>query len=78
MIKLIMDKKIFYNYKNNFKNSEVTNTSNRELKDIKKNVDINKLLNRVKIKEKNEKKNLIIYISLILLSIGLAWSIIFF
>ena len=70
--------KIFHNDKIKFKNSEAADPLNKDSINIRRSVDINKLLNRIKIKEKKEKKFLIISTGLIVLFIGLAWSFIFF
>ena len=61
MIRLVMSKNYLHNY-----NISKTNVSNDELlkNNYKKNpinVDINKLLNRVKLEEKNKRKQKLIY-----------------
>ena len=63
MIRLIMSKPVFHNSNLINKNSEKqTLHSNNFLKN-NINVDINKLLNRVKLNQKNEIKSKIIYFS---------------
>ena len=64
-----MQNNIFHNNKkNDFKISSPTNTL---LIDKKQNTDINKLLNRLKVNQKNEKKNKIIFLSSGILFISL-------
>ena len=64
-----MQNNIFYNNKkNDFKTSSPTNAL---LVDKKQNTDINKLLNRLKVNQKNEKKNKIIFLSSGILFISL-------
>ena len=58
-----MHKNIFYNYKLLKKNIEIKKPTNTALTNKKKNVDINMLLNRVKINQHNEKKSKIIFFS---------------
>jgi hypothetical protein len=70
MIRLVMSKNYLHNY-----NISKTNVSNDELlkNNYKKNpinVDINKLLNRVKLEEKNKRKQKLVYFATI--SIGVA------
>jgi hypothetical protein len=58
-----MQKGIFYNYRSNQKESEIKKIS--LLQNIeKKNVNINSLLNRVKVDQQSEKKRNIIFFSL--------------
>ena len=70
MIRLVMSKNYLHNY-----NISKTSVSNDELvkNNFKKNpisVDINKLLNRVKLEEKNKRKQKLVYFATI--SIGVA------
>ena len=65
MIRLIMPKNYLHNY-----NISKTTVSNDELvkQNYKKNpisVDINKLLNRVKLEEKNKRKQKLIYLAIV-------------
>ena len=75
MIRLIMPKNYLHNY-----NISKTSVSNDELvkNNYKKNpisVDINKLLNRVKLEEKNKRKQKLIYLAIV--SAGVALMAIF-
>ena len=75
MIRLVMTKNYLHNY-----NISKTSVSNDELvkNNYKKNpisVDINKLLNRVKLEEKNKRKQKLTYLSLV--SAGVALMAIF-
>ena len=76
MIKLEMQKTYFHNYKLSNKNKDIK--KNLQLADIniKSVVDINILLNRVKVEEKNEIKRKIIFYSLITLTLFLFGSLI--
>ena len=65
MIRLVMSKKYLHNY-----NISKTSVGNDELvkNNYKKNpinVDINKLLNRVKLEEKNKRKQKLIYFGIV-------------
>ena len=65
MIRLVMSKNYLHNY-----NISKTRVSNDELvkNNYKKNpinVDINKLLNRVKLEEKNKRKQKLIYLAIV-------------
>ena len=65
MIRLVMSKNYLHNY-----NISKTSVSNDELvkNNYKKNpisVDINKLLNRVKLEEKNKRKQKLIYLAIV-------------
>ena len=70
----MMQKTYFHNYKIDNKNkkklSEVSSI------DIKKVVDVNILLNKVKIEKKNQTKQQIIFCSFITLAIGLIGTLI--
>lgn len=55
--------------KYNLKNKSITNFINSKKPN---NVDINKLLNKVKINEKNQKKEKLILLGVALLSVGIA------
>jgi hypothetical protein len=71
--------KNFHNYKTHNENFKKKNLSQVIKKDQKEVVDINKLLNRVKINEYNEKKQQIIFFSLLILliiAVGTSISII--
>ena len=71
MIRLVMSKNYLHNY-----NISKTNVSNDELlkNNYKKNpinVDINKLLNRVKLEEKNKRKQKLIYLAIVSAGVAL-------
>ena len=71
MIRLVMSKNYLHNY-----NISQTSVSNDELvkNNYKKNpvnVDINKLLNRVKLEEKNKRKQKLIYFGVISAGVAL-------
>ena len=71
MIRLVMSKNYLHNY-----NISKTSVSNDELvkNNYKKNpinVDINKLLNRVKLEEKNKRKKKLIYFGVISAGVAL-------
>jgi hypothetical protein len=71
MIRLVMSKNYLHNY-----NISKTSVSNDELvkNNYKKNpvnVDINKLLNRVKLEEKNKRKQKLIYFGVISAGVAL-------
>jgi hypothetical protein len=74
-----MKSNIFYNYKSDEKNLEKKKLFDLSDKKTKINVNINKLLNRVKIEKQNEKKHKIIFFSsgiLLLILMGLFVSIV--
>ena len=56
MIKFVMYNKVFHNNKLLNNNSKIRNFSNQKTKNKELTVDINKLLNRVKINQQHEKK----------------------
>ena len=71
MIRLVMSKYFLHNY-----NISKTSVSNDELvkNNYKKNpisVDINKLLNRVKIEKKNKRKQQLIYLAIVSAGVAL-------
>ena len=71
MIRLVMTKNYLHNY-----NISKTSVSNDELvkNNYKKNpisVDINKLLNRVKLEEKNKRKQKLIYLAIVSTGVAL-------
>ena len=71
MIRLVMSKNYLHNY-----NISKTSVSNDELvkNNYKKNpvnVDINKLLNRVKLEEKNKRKQKLIYLAIVSAGVAL-------
>ena len=71
MIRLVMSKNYLHNY-----NISKTSVSNDELvkNNYKKNpisVDINKLLNRVKIEKKNKRKQQLIYLAIVSAGVAL-------
>ena len=70
----------FSSYKNKSINQNINTKRLFEVKRIneKRVVDINKLLNRVKIEHKNEKKRKIIFYSLVILGISLIGTLIVF
>ena len=78
MIRLVMSKNYLHNY-----NISKTSVSNDELvkNNYKKNpisVDINKLLNRVKLEEKNKRKQKLIYFGIVSALIALMGIFIYF
>jgi len=71
MIRFVMSKNYLHNY-----NVSKTSVSNDELvknnyKKNPKNVDINKLLNRVKLEEKNKRKQKLIYFGIVSAGVAL-------
>ena len=76
MIKSEMQKTYFHNYKLSNKNKVIKKNLQSADVNIKSVVDINILLNRVKVEEKNEIKRKIIYYSLITLTLFLFGSLI--
>jgi hypothetical protein len=74
----IMKKNIFYNNRSNEINFEKKELFSLKIKNKKINVDINKLLNRVKIDQQNEKKFKVVFFGsgiLLLVFMGLFVSI---
>ena len=69
MFKYGMQRKIFYNEKSINKNEKKKKIALNYKQNIKKVVDINILLNRVKIDEKNEIRKKIIFFSIVSLAI---------
>ena len=76
MIKLEMQKTYFHNYKLSNKNKDIKKNLQLADTNIKSVVDINILLNRVKVEEKNEIKRKIIFYSFITLMLILFGSLI--
>ena len=76
MIKLEMQKTYFHNYKLSNKNKDIKKNLQLADTNIKRVVDINILLNRVKVEEKNEIKRKIIFYSFITLILILFGSFI--
>ena len=73
-----MKKNIFYNNRSNEINFEIKELFSLKIKNKKINVDINKLLNRVKIDQQNEKKFKVVFFGsgiLLLVFMGLFVSI---
>jgi hypothetical protein len=66
-----MKKNIFYNTRLDRKDLDIKELSYLRNIDQKQNVDINRLLNRVKIEQVHEKKEKIIFFSLGILLLGL-------
>jgi len=78
MVKLNVQKEFFHNHKHNQKNLELNIVSHIQTTEIKENVDINKLLNRIKIDQGYEKKQKVIFFFLgilLLSSVGTFTSI---
>ncbi|MDC1280525.1 hypothetical protein N8Z07_04380 [Pelagibacteraceae bacterium] len=71
MIKFVMYNKVFHNNKLLNNNSKIRNFSNQKTKNKELTVDINKLLNRVKINQQHEKKLQIIFSGLAILIVSL-------
>jgi|TARA_B100000795_G_scaffold267883_1_gene253637 hypothetical protein len=65
-----MQKKIFYNDISTEKNLEIKTTVYKHHTNKKINVNINQLLNRVKVAKRGEKKEKIIFLSLAILIVG--------
>ena len=65
-----MKKNIFYNTRLDRKDLDIKELSYLRNTDQKQNVDINRLLNRVKIEQVHEKKEKIIFFSLGILLLG--------
>tara|TARA_B110000967_G_C18638209_1_gene437128 strand:- start:335 stop:577 length:243 start_codon:yes stop_codon:yes gene_type:complete len=76
MIKSEMQKTYFHNYKLSNKNKDIKKNLQLADTNIKSVVDINILLNRVKVEEKNEIKRKIIFYSFITLILILFGSLI--
>jgi hypothetical protein len=66
-----MQKTIFHNNKSTSQNEDIKNLEQVSFVNKKVNVDINKLLNRVKLKEKKEKKEKFIFLGIAILVLGL-------
>jgi hypothetical protein len=66
-----MQKKYFHNYKSVNENNRIKKSAPTSKVDIKSVVDINILLNRVRIEEKNDIKRRIIFFSFAILVISL-------
>lgn len=66
-----MQKKYFHNYKSVNENNRIKKSALTSKVDIKSVVDINILLNRVRIEEKNDIKRRIIFFSFAILVISL-------
>ena len=71
-----MSKNYFHNYKSYYKNNQKIKSLKLPIIEVKKVVDINILLNRVKIDKKNETKRKIIFFSYVTLSLGLFGTLI--
>ena len=79
MINYIMPKTYFHNSIPDIENVDKIRSSQPQEKSKKRIVDINKLLNRVKINQRNETKRKIIFLSLLtlgLISVGIFITII--
>ena len=72
-----MQKTFFHNYKKKKKKKNSNNIVLHNYKAPKINVDVNKLLNRVRIEKKNEQKKQIIFYSLTILMLFTLTFIIF-
>ena len=73
-----MPKVYFHNEKSIDQNINTKRLSEAQQIDEKQVVDINKLLNRVKIDQKNETKRKIIFYSLVILGLSLLGTLILF
>ena len=62
-----MQKSLFHNYPSNDEDKIPNNIISRNYLTRKKSVDVNKLLNRVRIEKKNEQKKQIIFYSITIL-----------
>ena len=71
MVKLKMLKSYFHNNKSIAENKSQKKSTPIQYANQKINVDINILLNRIRIEEKNETKKKIIFYSLTILALGL-------
>ena len=71
MIKFNMKKNIFYNHQIAKNNLDIKELSQHKKVEKKISVDINKLLNRVKIDKKSEIKKKFIFFSIAILLLGL-------
>ena len=76
MVKLQMHKTYFHNYKIPNENKDKKKLHQISKLDKEEAVDINILLNRVKINEKNETKRKIIFFSFTILALGIFGSFI--
>ena len=70
MIRYVMSQSFFYNNKLKNNNTEASKTFHHQIEIREKNVDINKLLNRVKLNHQKEIKSKIIFFSLGVLLLG--------
>ena len=71
MIKLVVFKNIYYNTKSAERNLELKVPVQIKYLGPKQNVNINELLNRVKIEKKNQIKNKLLFLSIAALPISL-------
>ena len=76
MVRLIMQRYYFHNYKTLNENKIKKKLNQISKLDSKETVDINILLNRVKTNKKNETKRKIIFFSFTILTLGLFGSFI--
>ena len=76
MVKLFMQKTYFHNRKILNENKDKKKFNQIPKLELKETVDINILLNRVKINKKNETKQKVIFFSFIILALGLFGSFI--
>jgi hypothetical protein len=65
-----MPKNFFYNSRSINQNSKTENLSSIKYMDIEQNVNINNLLNRVRIKERSEKKQTFFFLGSLILSLS--------
>ena len=73
-----MQKMYFHNYKSSDQNTNTKKLSKVQNISEKQVVDINKLLNRIKIDHKNETKRKIIFYSFVILGLSLLGTLITF
>ena len=73
-----MQKMYFHNYKSSDQNTNTKKLSKVQNISEKQAVDINKLLNRIKIDHKNETKRKIVFYSLSILGLSLLGTLIIF
>ena len=78
MIKLNVLKNIYYNTKSAERDSELKATVQIRYLGHKQNVDINELLNRVKIEEKNKIKDKLFFLGLAVLPVSLIGVLLIF
>jgi hypothetical protein len=71
MIKLIMQKFTFHNSPRADRELEIQTYSRAQPVTLKKSVDINRLLNRVKVNQQNEKKQKVIFLCSAILVVGM-------